>query len=253
MLNYRTQASAHPQTRKTPKGQPTQWFSPRKGNSGSYEQQKALSDYSSRTCYKCGELSHISWQCDKPDEPMPTADSSGSQQTNLFAALMGDTNFPAMACPVTINSQDVEALLDSGSMITLIDKSLVNPAEIFQENTILVSCVHGDNHTYPTADLTIITTKGKCDVKAGVAATLPVSVLIGRDCPLFHALWQDILGKKMRETQRPRVQTRAEPRGVPEETETASENESSQGSVGESGSKAETGNNKRTIWYGTAK
>lgn len=33
---------------------------------------------------------------------------------------------------------------------------------------------------------------------------MPVSVLIGRDCPIFHALWQDILGKKMRETQRPR-------------------------------------------------
>lgn len=143
MWNYRTQASSYPQTRRTPKGQPTQLYSPKKENSGPFEQLKALSDYDNcpRTCYKCGELCHISWQCDKPDEPMPTADSSGSQQTNLFAALMGDTNFSAMACPVTINSQDVEALLDSGSMISLIHKSLVNPAEISHENTIPVSCV----------------------------------------------------------------------------------------------------------------
>lgn len=135
---------------------------------------------------------------------MPTADPSGSQQTNLFAALMGATNFPAMACPVTINSQDVEVLLDSGSMITLVHNSLVNPAEISQENTIPVSCVYGDTQKYPTTALTLITTKGKRDVKAGVVNMLPVSVLSGRYCPIFHVLWQDILGKKMRETQRPK-------------------------------------------------
>ncbi|KAL1252613.1 hypothetical protein QQF64_017306 [Cirrhinus molitorella] len=180
MLSYRTQVSSHPQ-KKNPKGHMTQWFGQRKGNSSPYEQQKASSDYSPRTCYKCGVLGHIFWQCDKPDEPMPAADSSGSQQTNLFAALMGATNFPAMACPVTINSQDVEALLDSRSMITLVHKSLVNPAEISQEDTIPVSCVYGDTQKYSTTALTLITTKGKCDVKAGVVDMLPVSVLIGRD------------------------------------------------------------------------
>ncbi|KAI7814153.1 putative somatostatin-1-like [Triplophysa rosa] len=96
---------------------------------------------------------------------MPTPDISGSQQSNLFAALLGTTNFPAMACPVTINSQDVETFLYSGSMVTLIHKSLVTPAEISQENTMSVSCVHGDTQTYPTAALTLITTKGKCEFR----------------------------------------------------------------------------------------
>lgn len=61
MLNYRTQASSHPQTRRTPKGQPTQLYSQKKENSGPFKQLKALSDCSPRTCYKCGELCHISW------------------------------------------------------------------------------------------------------------------------------------------------------------------------------------------------
>ncbi|XP_047199101.1 uncharacterized protein LOC124854775 [Hippoglossus stenolepis] len=41
-------------------------------------------------CSHCGELGHISWQCDKPDEPMHTAESASSPHVH-FPALLGET------------------------------------------------------------------------------------------------------------------------------------------------------------------
>lgn len=71
-----------------------------------------------------------------------------------------------------------------------------------------MSFVHGDTKRYPTAALTFITTKGKCGVNAGVVDTLPVNVLIGKDYPIFHVVWQDILGEKLRETHSPRSKSK---------------------------------------------
>ena len=68
----------------------------------------------SRQCYHCGEVGHISWQCDKSDEPMPTAGSTSNPQVH-FAAILGEKGDHRPTCPVTVNRCDVEALLDSGS------------------------------------------------------------------------------------------------------------------------------------------
>lgn len=41
-------------------------------------QQQGARNPESRQCYRCGELGHISWQCEESDEPMPTAESSSA-------------------------------------------------------------------------------------------------------------------------------------------------------------------------------
>lgn len=188
------------------------------------------------------EIGHISWQCNQTDEPMPTAESSSGSKNNLFAALLGNSVFQAMTCPVSVNSQDVEALLDSESMITLVHQYLVSPKKISPENPVPVSCVHDDTCTYPTSAVTLVMTRGKYEIRAGVVGSLPVQILIGRDCPVFHMLWQDVQASRTREPQRPRgkvrqynnsckskclhslpVQTRMYRRDNLEETESASE------------------------------
>ncbi|KAG5285572.1 hypothetical protein AALO_G00004920, partial [Alosa alosa] len=148
-----------------------------------------------RQCYRCGEMGHISWQCGKPaDEPMPTAESSSSPPAHLFASLVGVVDGAQErppTCPVTVNHHDVEALLDSGSRVTLVHKDLVDSSYLTPGKVLPVSCVHGDTRDYPTTELAMTTTRGTILTTAGVVDSLPVPVLIGRDCPAFHQLWRE--------------------------------------------------------------
>ncbi|XP_041963404.1 uncharacterized protein LOC121720953 [Alosa sapidissima] len=117
-----------------------------------------------RQCYRCGEMGHISWQCGKPaDEPMPTAESSSSLPAHLFASLVGVVDGAQErppTCPVTVNHHDVEALLDSGSRVTLVHKDLVDSSCLTPWKVLPVSCVHGDTRDYPTTELAMTTTRG---------------------------------------------------------------------------------------------
>lgn len=79
---------------------------------------------------------------------MPTAESSGSQPTHLYASLMGGTDHQAFTCSVKLNNHDVEALLDSGSEYTLVHRSLIEKTDLFQEESQPVSCVHGDTSVF---------------------------------------------------------------------------------------------------------
>lgn len=94
---------------------------------------------------------------DGPTKPMNLCQQRSPQvakKNNLFASFLGGGGFQAMTCLVSVNSQDVEALLDSGSGITLAHKSLVNPQQVSLETPLPVFCVHGDMCTYPTSAVT---------------------------------------------------------------------------------------------------
>ncbi|XP_075949073.1 uncharacterized protein LOC142951429 [Anarhichas minor] len=151
-----------------------------------------------RQCYHCGQLGHISWQCEKLDEPMPTAESASGPHVH-FAALLGESRDRRPTCPVKVNQRDVEALLDSGSARTLIQEAVLEASFPAQGNLIPVVCVHGDTREYPTTVVKLTTTKGTFKVEVGVIRSLPVPVLIGRDCPAFRMLWREALKKLSRE------------------------------------------------------
>ena len=64
---------------------------------------------------------------------------------------------------------DTHALLDSGSVVDVVE----------------VGCIHGKVETYPTSRIAVQTPKGTITVQARVVPNLPMSLLIGRDCPIF--------------------------------------------------------------------
>ena len=60
------------------------------------------------------------------------------------------------------------AILDSGSMVTLVEERMVTSATNqikIKSDKVAVSCIHGDTHYYPTVNLSILTPKGRCTGK----------------------------------------------------------------------------------------
>ncbi|XP_073728094.1 uncharacterized protein [Misgurnus anguillicaudatus] len=91
MLNSRSPTSAHPQQKFFLRTSTPRWPSPQGKRSSQQDSPVESPLYKPRTCYKCGEVGHISWQCNQTDEPMPTAESSSGLKNNLFAALLGNS------------------------------------------------------------------------------------------------------------------------------------------------------------------
>ncbi|XP_074480628.1 uncharacterized protein LOC141761195 [Sebastes fasciatus] len=92
---------------------------------------------------------------------------------------------------VTVNGQQVTALLDSGSFMSLVRQDLVpvNSVDYSRQEDIL--CVHGDKHPYPTAELTVTIDEQSYLLTVGVVAKLPVAALLGWDLPVLLDLLQE--------------------------------------------------------------
>ena len=88
--------------------------------------------------------------------------------------------------PAQVMNQDTQALLDTGSIVTLLHSELAGGKK---GEPLEVACVHGDTRTYETCHVVIRTPHGVFTARAGVVPHLPVRLLIGRDCPIFHRLW----------------------------------------------------------------
>ncbi|KAK9542078.1 hypothetical protein VZT92_002073 [Zoarces viviparus] len=120
---------------------------------------------------------------------MPTADSSGGRPCHLLASCWVQETSPAHMIPVKVDGRDAEALVDSGSVVSLVQPHLLEPSR--PGEMVPVSCVHGDTKEYPTAVIKLTTVKGSCQLKVGVVPSLPDPVLVGQDCPLYYRLRQD--------------------------------------------------------------
>ena len=139
-----------------------------------------------RRCYVCGQPDHLSSTCPdrNRDVSMPSAASEGTR-TCLHTGVVPRRH---SYIPVRVNGEDSLALLDSGSVVTLVHSAL---AGAITEEQVMVTCVHGDARPYPVTRLRVQTTKGEELVNAGVVPDLPVPLLIGTDCPLYTRLWYD--------------------------------------------------------------
>ncbi|KAK0136004.1 hypothetical protein N1851_028105 [Merluccius polli] len=73
--------------------------------------------------------------------------------------------------PARVGDQDTQALIDTGSVVTLLrpDLAVGRPGE--------------------PIEVVVRTPRGAFTVRAGIVPNLPVPLLIGRDCPIFNRLW----------------------------------------------------------------
>ena len=140
---------------------------------------------------------------------MPTAGSTDNKglYCHHLTTCWAHEGAPAPKFPVKIAGRDTEALLDSGSMVSLVRPQFAS-APWGEE--LPVSCIHGDTRKYPTSKIEVITPRGRFALQVGVVEQLPVPVLFGRDSPLFSRYWP----AKARDPKRRTKKTTCEDRKV---------------------------------------
>ena len=75
-----------------------------------------------------------------------------------------------------------DIILDTGASKTIIRKELVRKGKML-DRCVEVKCAHGDETTYPFADVKVCIDGKEYYIEAAVSDRLPVSVLLGRDVP----------------------------------------------------------------------
>ncbi|XP_059923375.1 uncharacterized protein LOC132469424 [Gadus macrocephalus] len=171
-------------------------------------------------CYTCGQTGHLARHCPGAgDVSMPTASPSDRRggvclRTTCWSHEWTDT--PSL--PVRVGRHDTHALLDSGSVVTLVRPGL---ADGTSGRRIDVGCIHGQTESYNTRQITVQTPKGTFTVRAGLVPNLPMPLLIERDCqgPSFRHPGADHLGGPpiWPPTRRPPGPTRTSPPTGPRE------------------------------------
>ena len=127
---------------------------------------------------------------------MPSAYADeGTRRPCLLATCWAQGMSGTPTIPARVMNKDTQALLDTGSVVTLLRPDLVGGKE---GGPMEVVCIHGDTRVYGTCHVVVRTPHGVFTARAGIVPQLPVPLLIGRDCPIFHRLWNLERGSRAR-------------------------------------------------------
>lgn len=141
-------------------------------------------------CYKCNGLGHTRYSCPLNNQSKPF----------LLCSVPRPTTFERVqekGCmlPVLVNGQREEALLDTGSFQSVVRSCLV-PREKWSEEKARISCVHGDEHEYPTAEVYLTVGGQTFLLSVALAPTLPYAVILGNDVPTLLDLMKNLECKR---------------------------------------------------------
>ena len=90
--------------------------------------------------------------------------------------------------PARVNGHQVQALLYTGSSMTLLNHSFVLLGNLDYRHATAIQCVHGDQRRYPVTDVTVVIEDQAFLLRVAVLENLPHDMILGRDLPILHDL-----------------------------------------------------------------
>ncbi|XP_032442308.1 uncharacterized protein LOC116734877 [Xiphophorus hellerii] len=134
-------------------------------------------------CYNCNGFGHTQHFC-------PTLKSKPSLLCSVPRPAIEAVEKKVCTVSVLVNGQKEEALLDSGCFQSLVRASLLSEEKLSGVG-VKISCVHGDEHVYPSAEVYLTVGGQTYLVQVAVVPSLPYSVILGNDIPtLFDLIHQ---------------------------------------------------------------
>ncbi len=122
------------------------------------------------------------------DEPMPTELSRPPNRAWLAGYVVHqEPPLEALQVEVRINGWPYQALLDSGSAVSLVQPTVL-PPRVGAKACLPITCIHGDTRHVPARRVTVSAAPGSWPIEVGIVKDLPVPVLLGRDWPGFDCL-----------------------------------------------------------------
>jgi len=130
-------------------------------------------------CYYCGQEGHKKPMCPKLLVKSSQICSVPTEKLTLPQNL---------TVPVEVNGKKVKALIDTGSMQTLVESQLVPKQANANNGKVVIRCVHGEEQIYPTVEVQVVVQEQPYLLKVAVVEKLPYPVILGQDFPLLFNL-----------------------------------------------------------------
>lgn len=143
-------------------------------------------DFSQYQCFRCHKIGHIAKRCPQLDEPMQ-CNSAEMFCGSIIVSGTPEGQYPYLIT-VWVNGIKAQALIDSGSALTLVAPEYVNTTRLESDLKTGITCIHGDVKYYPTSQVKISCEDGEHEIRVGVIPRLPHQVILGRDYPGFNNL-----------------------------------------------------------------
>ena len=166
-------------------------------------------------CYHCQQRGHwasvcplkgpkLSSFCHVPHPSHPASVVAPFLAPDPEPELEADTE-PIMI-PAHVNGRQVQALLDTGSSMTLLNHSFVLLGNLDYPHATAIQCVHGDQRRCPVTDVTVVIEDEAFLLRVGVLENMPHDMILGRDLPLLHDLVLQARQKRVKSNSTPAIQ-----------------------------------------------
>lgn len=153
-------------------------------NTDSVTQAQKVAPEKKLVCFYCQQLGHKATVC-----PVRKAKLTGFCYVPREEDSVNNVR-KAQTVQVTVNGQCMNALLDTGSSLSLLKKSHMSHVPF--DNLVSVQCVHGDVKQYPQTEVNVCVQDQTYLLNVAIVDDLPADMIFGRDLPVLTELLHSV-------------------------------------------------------------